>query len=106
MATQNVAKPLGEGGGSEVSNNQRNSGKTWAEKLGSSLPTSLNKNILEVVLEKDDRGAFVVSENDCARLMRKIGLDPHPGVHVEGVQICPTGRGVILITLKGMMFWK
>ena len=68
--------------------------------MGSSLPTSLNKNILEVVLDKDERGAFMVSEDDVARLLRKLGLDPRPGVQVEGVQICPTGRGVILITLK------
>ena len=91
MAAYNVAKPLGEGGGSDVGNNQRIGGKTWAEKLGSSLPTSLNKNILEVVLEKDEKGAFIVGENDCARLLRRLGLDPNPGVHVEGVQICPTG---------------
>ena len=32
--------------------------------------------------------------------MRKLGIDPRPGVHVEGAQICPNGRGVILITLK------
>ena len=33
-------------------------------------------------------------------MLRKLGLDPNPGVHVEGVQICPSGRGVIWITLK------
>jgi hypothetical protein len=27
-------------------------------------------------------------------------LDPRPGIHLEGVQICPQGRGVIFITLK------
>ena len=75
-------------------------GKSWAQLLGGSLPSTLNKNILEVVLEKDQRGAFVVSQEDCARLMRKIGLDLHPGVHLECVQVCPNGRGVILITLK------
>ena len=56
--------------------------------------------ILEVVLEKDAKGAFMVTENDCAVLMGKLGLDLRPGVHVEGVQLCPNGRGVILITLK------
>ena len=30
--------------------------------LESSLPSSWNKNILEVVLEKDDKGAFNVSD--------------------------------------------
>ena len=87
-------RPRGEGGGAGGGS------KSWAELLGSILPPCMNKNILEVVLEKDQRGAFMVTDNDCARLMRKIGLDLRPGVHVEGVQLCPNGRGVILITLK------
>ena len=73
---------------------------SWAQVLGSSLPSSWEKNVLEVILQKDERGAFNVSDIDCARLMRKLGLDPRPSVDVEGVQICPNGRGVILITLK------
>ena len=75
-------------------------GMTWAALLGSSLPPSLNKNILEIVLEKDERGSFNVNEEDCARVMRKVGIDQRAGVHVESVQICPNGRGIILITLK------
>ena len=74
--------------------------RSWADVLGRSLPHSMNKNVLEVVLEKDNRGSFMVSESDCANLIRRLGLDPRPGVHIEGVQICPTGKGVILITLK------
>ena len=77
----------------------RRGGRSWAELLGSSLPSSLNKNVLEVVLDKDERGPFVVSEKECAGMMKKIGLDGRPGVQVEGAQICPNGRGVILITL-------
>ena len=50
-------------------------GKSFAEVLGSNLPTNLTKNILEVVLEKDEKGVFMVSEEDCARLLRKLGLD-------------------------------
>ena len=73
---------------------------SWAQVLSSSLPLSWDKNVLEVVLEKDVRGPFNVSDLDCARVMRKLGLDSRPGVHVESLQICPTGRGVILITLK------
>ena len=75
-------------------------GRSWAELLGSSLPTGLEKNILEVVLEKDEKGPFLVSEAECARLMSKIGVDQRPGVHVESIQICPSGRGRILITMK------
>ena len=56
--------------------------------------------MLEIVLEKDSRGSFNVSEEDCAKVLCKLGLDPRPGVHVESVQICPNGRGVLLITLK------
>ena len=73
---------------------------SWAARLGTAIPATLTKNILEVVLEKDEKGAFVVSEEDCARLLRRLGLDPRPGAQVEGVQICPSGRGVIFITLK------
>ena len=41
-----------------------------------------------------------MSDHDCFRVLKKIGLDPIPGEQVEGVQICPNGRGVILVTLK------
>ena len=74
--------------------------KSWAQILGSNLPAQLNKNVLEIVLEKDDRGGFNVGDNDCAKAMWKLGIDVRPGVHVEEVQICPNGRGVILVTLK------
>ena len=47
--------------------------------LGSTLPTRLSKNVLEVVLDKDDRGGFNVSDSDCFRMMKKIGLDAIPG---------------------------
>ena len=94
MAVNSGERPRGEGGGIS------GGGMSWAQRLGSSLPQSLNKNILEVVLEKDAKGAFMVTEKDCAKLMGKLGLDLHPGVQVEGVQLCPNGRGVILITLK------
>ena len=88
------------GGGGMVTNAASKSRGSWAEVLGSTLSPGLNKNILEVVLEKDQRGGFIVSDHDCARVMNKIGLDMRPGVNVESVQICPNGRGVILITLK------
>ena len=86
----------GGGGGSQVGASRG----SWAQVLGSSLPSSWNKNLLEVVLEKDTRGSFIVSDVDCINMMRKLGIDQRQGVHVESVQICPNGRGVILITLK------
>ena len=73
--------------------------KRWADVLGSNIPTSWNKNVLEILLEKDDRGAFLVSDVECAKLMSKIGLEISSN-KVDAVQICPNGRGVIFITLK------
>ena len=73
---------------------------SWAEMLSRNLPTSWNKNVLEIILEKDEPGSFQVSDIDCARVMKKIGLDQRPGVHVDAIQICPNGRGIIMITLK------
>ena len=75
-------------------------GKTWASVLGSSMKPKNDKNVLEVVLEKDMKGAFIVKDEDCANMMRRMGLDQRPGVEVEEVQICPQGRGVIFITLS------
>ena len=72
--------------------------KSWADILGSSLPPSWNKNIIEVFLEKDERGPFFVNGGDCAKLLGKIGLNLPS--HVEAVQICPNGRGANFITLK------
>ena len=88
-------QPPGGGGVSTLP-----AGKSWASVLGSSLKPKNDKNVLEVVLEKDMRGAYVVKDQECANLMRRMGLDQRPGVEVEEVQICPQGRGVIFITLN------
>ena len=74
--------------------------KSWAQMVGGTLPSSWKKNILEIVLEKDDRGPFSVSDTDCSHLLVKLGIDPRSSVQIESVQICPTGRGVILVTFK------
>ena len=57
---------------------------------------------IAVILEKDWRGSFSVSDSDCAQFLMKLGLDMRSGQQIEGVQICPSGRGrgVIYITLK------
>ena len=92
MSAGSVSRPNGEAGGVNGPGGESQSawrdGKSFAEVLGSNLPTNF-KNILEVVLEKDEKGAFMVSDEDCARLLRKLGLDSRPGGQVEGVQICP-----------------
>ena len=94
---QDDGRARGNAGAGEGRGQPRGS---WAEMLTRNLPTKLKKNVLEIVLEKDERGSFIVSDVDCARVMRKIGIDSRPGVHVEEIQICPNGRGIILITLK------
>ena len=58
MSGNSGNQPRGEGG-TRTGGGRRMS---WAERLGSSLPSSLNRNILEVVLEKDDKGAFIVKD--------------------------------------------
>ena len=94
-------EPTGQGGAGVAPGPPGGKGRgSWAEMLSSTLPKCWKNNVLEVVLEKDERGAFNVSESDCARMMQKIGLDIRPGIHVETIQICPNGRGIILITLK------
>ena len=75
-------------------------GTSWAKHVGDCVPNQLNKNILEVILEKDNRGPFNVSESECAKLIERLGINLLPGGEVEGVQLCPNGRGIILITLK------
>ena len=74
--------------------------RTFAQMVGGNLPSSWNKNILEIVLEKDERGPFHVSDSDCSHLLKKLGIVATPGADVESIQICPTGRGVILITFR------
>ena len=74
--------------------------KSWASVLGGGLPSRVDNNVLEVILEKDVRDYLIVKESECAHIMGKLGLDPRPDIHVEGVQICPQGRGVIYITLQ------
>ena len=74
--------------------------RSWAAVLGSLPPSNLNKNVMEVTLEKDFKGSFNVSDSDCLNLIRRLGFDTRPGFHLEEVQICPNGRGVIYLTLK------
>ena len=74
-----ISDVIGEKKGAE-----RNKQTSWAQKLGSSLPSNWDKNVLEVVLQKEGRGAFLVTDEECARFMRKLGLDP-PRLYVEAV---------------------
>ena len=89
-AVGSLVGPPGQGGS-----------RTYASVLGRGRTLANENNVLEVVLEKDSRGGFFVTELECSNLMRKLGLDQRPGGgQVLGVQICPSGRGVIYITLR------
>ena len=67
--------------------------RSWADILGSSLPPSWNKNILELILEKDQRGPFFAKDSECAKVSTIIGINLTSDF--EAVQIYPSGRGVI-----------
>ena len=77
---------------------QTSDGASWASLASKGSLRRLEKNVMEVILEKDDKGGFNTSENDTARLLQKLGVDL--GSHCEMVQICPLGRNVIQVTLK------
>ena len=47
--------------------------KSWAAVLGQGLPQREDRNVLEVVLEKEIRGPFLVTEAKCFNLMKKLG---------------------------------
>ena len=74
--------------------------ESWAQRLGNGIEPHLNKNILEVILEKDFRGGFSLSDTECAKFLVKLGLDLRSGEQIEGLQVCPNGRGIVYITLK------
>ena len=76
-----MENPIGGDKASELETKQ----PSWAQKLGSNLPSHWDKNVLEVVFQKEGLGAFVVSDEECAKLIKKLGLDPRPGP-VESVQ--------------------
>ena len=73
---------------------------SYAAVLERSLVRTSRKNVLEVVLEKDFKGTFAVSEAECAKFLLKLGLDMTPGASIESIQICPSGRGVVYVTLR------
>ena len=75
------------------------SGGSWASVTGNSY-TDSDKNVMDIVLEKDSRGAYKVSESEVAHVLQKLGADLRPGVQVEAVQICPMGKNVIQVVLK------
>ena len=58
----------------------------------------LNKNVMEIILEKDAKGMFSASDTQTAKILQKLGVDVLS--QVEMVQICPLGKNIIQVTLK------
>ena len=74
---------------------QSSDGASWAAKT---CPKKLDKNVMDILLEKDKKGLFNASDNETAKVLQKLGVDV--ASHVEMVQICPLGKNVIQVTLK------
>ena len=72
--------------------------QSWANLASKKCPQRLDKNVMEIVLEKDVRGVYNVNDSEAARVLQKLGVDIK--THAEMVQICPLGRNVIQVTLK------
>ena len=77
---------------------QVSDGQSWASHATKGSLRRLDKNVMEILLEKDERGLFDVSDNEVARLLQKLGVSLEN--HVEMVQICHLGRNTIQVTLK------
>ena len=72
---------------------------SWASKAVESISKN-DRNVMDIMLEKDTKGAFALSDVEVARVLQKLGADMRPGVHIEGVQICPMGKNVIQVMLN------
>ena len=51
---------------------QSSDGVSWAAKT---CPKKLDKNVMEIFLEKDEKGLFNASDNETARVLQKLGVD-------------------------------
>ena len=72
---------------------QSSDGVSWASHASKGSLQRLDKNVMEIVLEQDAKGAFSASENKAARVLHKLGVDIQ--THPEMVKICPLGKNVI-----------
>ena len=63
-----------------------------------SINTSVrdSKNILEVMLEKQEGSRFTLSQEETESLLRRLNIDSS---HLLGVSACPEIRAVVLISV-------
>ena len=72
---------------------------SWASKAVESISKN-DRNVMDIMLEKDTKGVFELSDVEVARVLQKLGADMRPGVHIEGVEIFPMGKNVIQVMLN------
>ena len=77
---------------------QTSDGQSWASLAEKGNLRRLDKNVMEILLEKDVKGMFEVNDSEVAKLLQKLGVSLVNDV--EMVQICPLGRNTIQVTLK------
>ena len=77
---------------------QASDGATWSSLAAKGCLKRLNKNVMEIILEKDAKGMFNASDTETAKVLQKLGVDVLS--QVEMVQICPLGKNIIQVTLK------
>ena len=71
---------------------------SWSSLAAKGCVKKLDKNVMEIILEKDVKGAFNATDTEAAKVLQKLGVDVSN--QVEMVQICPLGKNIIQVTLK------
>ena len=77
---------------------QASDGQSWASHAEKGNLRRVDKNVMEILLEKDVKGMFDVNDSEVAKLLQRLGVSLQN--EVEMVQICPLGRNTIQVTLK------
>ena len=52
--------------------------RTWANELGNKKLARNEENVMEIVLEKEEKGSFDIGEKDVAKALKKLGADLTP----------------------------
>ena len=71
---------------------------SWSSLAAKGCVKKLDKNVMEIIPEKDVKGAFNATDTEAAKVLQKLGVDVSN--QVEMVQICPLGKNIIQVTLK------